>query len=189
MRCVTGEKNAAEAKFRGDFSVALKTRGIFHVDERRAGHVPPQDRGAVRHQIRILRTRAQVNAKALTRKRGENNRKSFEKAKICFVGVGPALHSRVEDGPWLGDFVAFEGDAAQLARGAVDTVAADDPLGVKLIDIAVALDFRRRAAGVLCQADQARAAMDFPALLRSEEHTSELQSPIHLVCRLLLEKK
>src|SRR5438552_8135746 len=29
--------------------------------------------------------------------------------------------------------------------------------------------------------------MDYPA--RSEEHTSELQSPDHLVCRLLLEKK
>src|SRR5690348_18068736 len=34
----------------------------------------------------------------------------------------------------------------------------------------------------------------FPArrrapLSRSEEHTSELQSPVHLVCRLLLEKK
>src|SRR5690348_17879688 len=26
-------------------------------------------------------------------------------------------------------------------------------------------------------------------LQRSEEHTSELQSPVHLVCRLLLEKK
>src|SRR5258708_25052727 len=26
-------------------------------------------------------------------------------------------------------------------------------------------------------------------LIRSEEHTSELQSPDHLVCRLLLEKK
>src|SRR5438876_8786688 len=26
-------------------------------------------------------------------------------------------------------------------------------------------------------------------LVRSEEHTSELQSPVHLVCRLLLEKK
>src|SRR5258708_8174210 len=26
-------------------------------------------------------------------------------------------------------------------------------------------------------------------ILRSEEHTSELQSPDHLVCRLLLEKK
>src|SRR5690348_17741461 len=29
-------------------------------------------------------------------------------------------------------------------------------------------------------------ANDMP---RSEEHTSELQSPVHLVCRLLLEKK
>src|SRR5438876_6606873 len=26
-------------------------------------------------------------------------------------------------------------------------------------------------------------------VFRSEEHTSELQSPVHLVCRLLLEKK
>src|SRR5438552_6922948 len=30
---------------------------------------------------------------------------------------------------------------------------------------------------------------DGPVDLRSEEHTSELQSPDHLVCRLLLEKK
>src|SRR5579863_6491369 len=30
---------------------------------------------------------------------------------------------------------------------------------------------------------------DFPLVFaRSEEHTSELQSPVHLVCRLLLEK-
>src|SRR5438876_4721244 len=28
-----------------------------------------------------------------------------------------------------------------------------------------------------------------PGGWRSEEHTSELQSPVHLVCRLLLEKK
>src|SRR2546429_5432471 len=28
-----------------------------------------------------------------------------------------------------------------------------------------------------------------PQLIRSEEHTSELQSRLHLVCRLLLEKK
>src|SRR6266581_9530454 len=28
-----------------------------------------------------------------------------------------------------------------------------------------------------------------PRPARSEEHTSELQSPVHLVCRLLLEKK
>src|SRR5438876_8956613 len=33
------------------------------------------------------------------------------------------------------------------------------------------------------------AAIGTPARFRSEEHTSELQSPVHLVCRLLLEKK
>src|SRR5438876_6901835 len=30
---------------------------------------------------------------------------------------------------------------------------------------------------------------EYLASNRSEEHTSELQSPVHLVCRLLLEKK
>src|SRR5690348_18057250 len=32
-------------------------------------------------------------------------------------------------------------------------------------------------------------AGELAMILRSEEHTSELQSPVHLVCRLLLEKK
>ena len=32
-------------------------------------------------------------------------------------------------------------------------------------------------------------AQDAGFFVRSEEHTSELQSPDHLVCRLLLEKK
>src|SRR5690348_17475614 len=34
-----------------------------------------------------------------------------------------------------------------------------------------------------------RDAPHFVVAERSEEHTSELQSPVHLVCRLLLEKK
>src|SRR2546429_3094608 len=33
------------------------------------------------------------------------------------------------------------------------------------------------------------ASISLPARTRSEEHTSELQSRLHLVCRLLLEKK
>src|SRR5690348_18076458 len=37
--------------------------------------------------------------------------------------------------------------------------------------------------GAMKQLNQARQE------IRSEEHTSELQSPVHLVCRLLLEKK
>src|SRR3712207_8697100 len=36
---------------------------------------------------------------------------------------------------------------------------------------------------------QARADGDLPHAVRSEEHTSELQSRQYLVCRLLLEKK
>src|SRR2546422_5539631 len=34
-----------------------------------------------------------------------------------------------------------------------------------------------------------RGDVEFAAICRSEEHTSELQSRLHLVCRLLLEKK
>src|SRR5207253_8078530 len=37
--------------------------------------------------------------------------------------------------------------------------------------------------------DSVRASASSPAPSRSEEHTSELQSRGHLVCRLLLEKK
>src|SRR2546422_6151947 len=46
-----------------------------------------------------------------------------------------------------------------------------------------------RAARVVCRAGDpvGVAPADCPA--RSEEHTSELQSRLHLVCRLLLEKK
>src|SRR4051794_41896687 len=38
-------------------------------------------------------------------------------------------------------------------------------------------------------ASRTRHAWPRPDRSRSEEHTSELQSPVHLVCRLLLEKK
>src|SRR5258708_14022264 len=39
------------------------------------------------------------------------------------------------------------------------------------------------------EAEHACAGMHREVAFRSEEHTSELQSPDHLVCRLLLEKK
>src|SRR2546426_3179190 len=48
-----------------------------------------------------------------------------------------------------------------------------------------------RAFATLSLRDSARALgiCPEPAVGRSEEHTSELQSPCNLVCRLLLEKK
>src|SRR5438876_7683681 len=50
--------------------------------------------------------------------------------------------------------------------------------------------FRSRLVEVLpLDGGEDEAARDVALLPRSEEHTSELQSPVHLVCRLLLEKK
>src|SRR5690348_18013336 len=46
---------------------------------------------------------------------------------------------------------------------------------------------RRRARAD--EADRVGRDLDGGEARRSEEHTSELQSPVHLVCRLLLEKK
>src|SRR5258708_21012804 len=59
----------------------------------------------------------------------------------------------------------------------------------QVIDLAVAdpADRRHRLdRGADHEASRVRA---LPVGTRSEEHTSELQSPDHLVCRLLLEKK
>src|SRR5438876_6860033 len=48
-------------------------------------------------------------------------------------------------------------------------------------------------AGSICRCAEIDASASPESLAsisaRSEEHTSELQSPVHLVCRLLLEKK
>src|SRR5438552_6237784 len=49
-------------------------------------------------------------------------------------------------------------------------------------------DALRRGPGPAERSDE-RADLVAPPWGRSEEHTSELQSPDHLVCRLLLEKK
>src|SRR5574337_1697869 len=48
-----------------------------------------------------------------------------------------------------------------------------------------------QSAGTLRSESEIRGTLRFlPQLeMRSEEHTSELQSPLNLVCRLLLEKK
>src|SRR5437879_9001440 len=53
-----------------------------------------------------------------------------------------------------------------------------EPVSASANSIAVV----KRSSGFVCSALVS-------ALSRSEEHTSELQSPMYLVCRLLLEKK
>src|SRR2546429_4060866 len=42
---------------------------------------------------------------------------------------------------------------------------------------------------LLCHSERSEESLFASSAARSEEHTSELQSRLHLVCRLLLEKK
>src|SRR5260370_4826084 len=55
--------------------------------------------------------------------------------------------------------------------------------------LALAVGFPARQAGLLVALFTAAVTPIFHAFWRSEEHTSELQSHLNLVCRLLLEKK
>src|SRR5438876_7104556 len=63
------------------------------------------------------------------------------------------------------------------------TMARDFDLGITGPPIFISMDFI--AAGLV----ELVGGLASAVVLRSEEHTSELQSPVHLVCRLLLEKK
>src|SRR5438034_6497036 len=64
-------------------------------------------------------------------------------------------------------------------------VRVTEPRGARALDQAAAHVLEERDGHPLPDDDQ----VDLPVLVRSEEHTSELQSHSDLVCRLLLEKK
>src|SRR5690348_17869672 len=78
----------------------------------------------------------------------------------------------------------FRSAEAELAQRALqfDEIHALDLLGLVVDEVAVQSELPDN--GVHLPKSQLR-----PAFERSEEHTSELQSPVHLVCRLLLEKQ
>src|SRR5262245_11605835 len=74
--------------------------------------------------------------------------------------------------------------------GSLDGLAVADRVAANRVLVTAALDgeLERRHA-VLARLDDRENHHDPADLMRSEEHTSELQSLRHLVCRLLLEKK
>src|SRR2546422_6002450 len=74
--------------------------------------------------------------------------------------------------------VADDGDVARFIKNGLS------PAG-KVNDAQTAHAERR--AGCACGGDEQAFAVR--SAMRSEEHTSELQSRLHLVCRLLLEKQ
>src|SRR6266581_7458513 len=68
----------------------------------------------------------------------------------------------------------------EVARGRLIIPANVNHLAKRLDPMAIG-----KVAGVKINANIGNSAVES----RSAEHTSELQSPVHLVCRLLLEKK
>src|SRR2546426_10893546 len=98
------------------------------------------------------------------------------------VGELDALRGRAHPGP------RPRGDLDVLGHGEVGA----DPAVLRRPADAELRDLVRPAAvdGLAAELDPARARAEVPHdRARSEEHTSELQSPCNLVCRLLLEKK
>src|SRR5690348_17414938 len=72
-------------------------------------------------------------------------------------------------------------DALPICGTALPTCVYRGHSLVRCFPPVVNLPLKRNQSGKLCSRALSRT--------RSEEHTSELQSPVHLVCRLLLEKK
>src|SRR5687768_17790811 len=62
-------------------------------------------------------------------------------------------------------------------------------IGLTLVTVVAVLGAGLRTTVESAVTDQVSAAYIVDGTDRSEEHTSELQSRLHLVCRLLLEKK
>src|SRR2546426_6418717 len=105
------------------------------------------------------------------------------------TGCAPA--ARVEGRPPIGDPKQREGrvpGGVQRIRLEARGAEQQSHFGTGFLDVILQrLDLGAPECGLLPPAGDQRPPL--PRRSRSEEHTSELQSPCNLVCRLLLEKK
>src|SRR5256884_499613 len=124
---------------------------------------------------------------------GENGRDAT--ISIGTVTSGPAsVTVRVENGAHVLDFVLPQGKtgaSGETVVGPKGEPGAPGKDGVTLAEVAKSID---DILAILSRVSEVRQLLgesgaDVVQQLRSEEHTSELQSRLHLVCRLLLEKK
>src|SRR5207248_11169493 len=157
----------------------------------RALMLPPVNRGLAADLMREALASIRPDSIAT-----ESERDALQRVLLPVAALVCAL-------PWvveleLDPVVAIDGTAQVLdARIVVDPKKkptsgyrhmAIHPYPVELIDTIVLRDGTTLAIRPIMPEDAER-EREFVQSLRSEEHTSELQSPYDLVCRLLLEKK
>src|SRR5256885_5350920 len=95
---------------------------------------------------------------------------------VFFFFSSRRRHTRLQ-GDWSSDVCSSDLHHGQFRADGKDAAQARQ-LGLDVLD-----GLHHVGAGLAADVD------DHGLLARSEEHTSELQSPCNLVCRLLLEKK
>src|SRR5690348_17465305 len=93
---------------------------------------------------------------------------------------------RTPTGKFLGNLSSFT--APQLGAIVIKEVVQRSGISHESIDEVIMGNVVSAGIGQ-APARQAAIHSGLPVDIRSEEHTSELQSPVHLVCRLLLEKQ
>src|SRR5437762_10754719 len=123
---------------------------------------------------RVLKVVEELRYKPLRSRTPEPGLSSLKDANIALLLLG--MNRTLASLPCVAD--ATHGAEAALNEAGANLLLADLPLA----DRVPAVLERNRIDGVLLKGA-------LQGDLRSEEHTSELQSPMYLVCRLLLEKK
>src|SRR6266508_5692697 len=106
--------------------------------------------------------------------------------KVTGTGRGARLHRRADGGAAAERYINAERSARSAKSGGLGHWSAPAPAGRPALDRQVKLLPVSSGRGELPEIATPRGE---PTTTRSEEHTSELQSSGHIVCRPLLETK
>src|SRR5438876_2165333 len=116
--------------------------------------------------------------------RGEPNPEASMRTRFALVALAVALSTACGEGPLV--------PTSGAIRIVLTTIGADPDADGYAVTLDGAAPRTVGVNGTLVLRDLGTGAHSTSVPFtptRSEEHTSELQSPVHLVCRLLLEKK
>src|SRR5690242_6379773 len=111
-----------------------------------------------------------------------SNRACAERATISSPAAGRGWRRTVRSGAVVAGLIALITTAT--VGGPISSAQAGTGSGYALAKVKLA-----SGRSVVARWNPCQPAVTYRVNLRSEEHTSELQSHVNLVCRLLLEKK